>query len=81
MHQEVKETGQYDKYKEKLAIDQQKYCKRQAEKLLLDERSKLIKKKLEECCKQVGKHRLLKTIKIEKKHQIEKKHTKLLNSF
>ena len=52
--QKLKETRQYDKYKEKHAIDQQKYCKRQSEteeKLPLDKRSKLIKKKWEEYCK------------------------------
>ena len=39
--QKLKETGQYDKYNAKQAIDQQKYRKRQAEKeekLPLDER-------------------------------------------
>ena len=73
--QKLKETEQYDKYKEKHAIDHQKYGKRQAEKeekLPLDERSKLIKKKLEKCCKRVAKHRLLKAIKMEEKHEREK---------
>ena len=40
--QKLKETGQYDKYNGKHAIDLQKYHKRQAEKeekLPLDERS------------------------------------------
>ena len=53
-YQKLKETEQYDKYKEKHTIDQQKYHKRQAEKeekLPFGERSKLIKKKQEECCK------------------------------
>ena len=48
--QKLKETRQYDKYKEKHIIDQQKYRKRQVEKeekLPLGERSKLIKKKWE----------------------------------
>ena len=52
--QKLKQTEQYDKYKEKHAIDQQKYGKRRAEKeekLPLDERSRLIKKKREECRK------------------------------
>ena len=82
--QKLKETGQYDKYKEKHSIDQQKHCKRQAEKkekLPLDNRSKLIEKKREECCKQLAKYRLLKTIEMEEKHKTEKKRTKLLNSF
>ena len=82
--QKLKETGQYDKYKEKHATDQQKYHKRQdekEEKLPLDETSKLIKKKWEKCCKQVAKHRLLKTIEMGEKHEIEKKRTKPFNSF
>ena len=82
--QKLKETGQYDKYKEKHATDQQKYHKRQdekEEKLPLDETSKLIKKKWEKCCKQVAKHRLLKTIEMGEKHEIEKKRTKPFNKF
>ena len=82
--QKLKETGQYDKYKEKHATDQQKYHKRQdekEEKLPLDEISKLIKKKWEKCCKRVAKHRLLKTIEMGEKHEIEKKQTKPFNSF
>ena len=82
--QKLKETGQYDKYNAKQAIDQQKYRKRQAEKeekLPLDERSKLMKKKREECCKRVAKHGLLKTIEMEEKHETEKKRTKPFNSF
>ena len=56
--QKLKETRQYDKYKEKHTIDQQKYRKRQdekEEKLPLDETSNLIKKKWEKCCKRVAK--------------------------
>ena len=58
--QKLKETGQYDKYNEKHAIYQQKYHKRQTEKeekLPFDKRSKLIKKKREECRKRVAKHK------------------------
>ena len=67
-----------------LASDHQKYRKRQAEKkvkLPLDERSKLIKKKQEECCKRVAKHGLLKASEMEEKHETEKKRTKPFNSF
>ena len=55
--QKLKETGQYEKYQEKNDIDKQKYCKSQAEKeekLPLDERSKLMKRKREKCCKRVA---------------------------
>ena len=82
--QKLKETGQYDKHNAKQAIDQQKYRKRQAEKeekLPLDERSKLIKNKREECCKRVAKHGLLKTIEMEEKHETEKKRTKPFKQF
>ena len=44
-------------------IDKQKYRKRQAEKeekLPLDERSKLMKRKREKCSKRVAEHRLFK---------------------
>ena len=61
--QKLKETRQYDKYNEKHAIYQQKYHKRQAEKeekLPFNKRSKLIKKKREECRKPVAKHKTFK---------------------
>ena len=61
--QKLKETGQYEKYQEKNDIDKQKYRKSQAEKeekLPLDERSKLMKRKREKCWKRVAEHRLFK---------------------
>ena len=62
--QKLKETGQYEKYpKKNNDIDKQKYRKRQAEKeekLPLDERSKLMKRKREKCCKRAAEHRLFK---------------------